>query len=767
MKTCVTCHSNYPNHFSLCPRDGTTLTEVGAWSEGMLIRGKYRIMEKVGQGGMGAVYKAFHVTFDELRALKVMNPEILGDELFIKRFKQEAVIARRLDHPNAVRVDDIDESEDGRPYIVMEYIEGDSLKKLIQEHGPLPVVRTCSIIKQVAAALDAAHRLGMVHRDIKPANIVLIQTPQGEVAKVLDFGIAKFREAQATEGLTLTGTGILIGTPQYMSPEQACGKKSDEIDGRSDLYSLGVVMYQMLTGELPFKADTTMELLLAHINTPPRPLVEARPNLRISPAMAAVVMKCLEKKPEDRPADGAALVEELDQALAEEQEFEASSEAGAATQIFSGAANTPATGSPKAKTGPLTGLTKSGPRTVAKSGGGVQPASAATPQPAVAPVVAEHAKRSAGGSSAGWRWAVVFLALIIVAGGGYGYWHLRMEHARSISAAVVPSTVPATSAASATPSSPETSTAPAPATANSETAPATASSNPPTGTESAPATTENSSSASHEEPRHRPDSLGKSNALTASTRSTPPRTSTPETPKAEPAKSETKLVASSQPPSNPPAVAKVEAPPAAQAAAPSSSAPAFRPARGPSGSFVLSTSPGTRVLVDGAMAGTVGSNGKLQVTGVSVGRHQLQLSGGGFNGFDYPVSIPAGETVFVTAQSGEPGAGQPASRPASAPSDRAPSSDRSSSSSPATVSFEVTHDHHFGSSHGPLIIGNGYIRYVASNKKDSFQAALTGITYGTRPGIFYVHLPDDKVFDFHASSPAAITQAIQQALHKP
>ncbi|MGH7868700.1 MAG: serine/threonine protein kinase, partial [Candidatus Dormibacteraceae bacterium] len=188
--------------------------EVGAWSEGMVIRGKYRIIGKVGQGGMGAVYKAFHVMFDELRALKVMNPEILGDELFIKRFKQEAVIARKLDNPNAVRVDDIDEAEDGRPYIVMEYIEGDSLKKLIQEHGPLPVGRTCSIIKQVSAALDAAHRLGMVHRDIKPANIVLIQTPEGEVAKVLDFGIAKFREAQATEGLTLTGTGILIGTPQ-------------------------------------------------------------------------------------------------------------------------------------------------------------------------------------------------------------------------------------------------------------------------------------------------------------------------------------------------------------------------------------------------------------------------------------------------------------------------------------------------------------------------------------------------------------------------
>ncbi|MGH9455409.1 MAG: serine/threonine protein kinase, partial [Terriglobia bacterium] len=451
MKTCTTCHSNYPNNFSLCPRDGTPLVEVGAWSEGMVIRGKYRIIGKVGQGGMGAVYKAFHVMFDELRALKVMNPEILGDELFIKRFKQEAVIARKLDHPNAVRVDDIDEAEDGRPYIVMEYIEGDSLKKLIQEHGPLPVGRTCSIIKQVSAALDAAHRLGMVHRDIKPANIVLIQTPEGEVAKVLDFGIAKFREAQATEGLTLTGTGILIGTPQYMSPEQACGKKSDEIDGRSDLYSLGVVMYQMLTGELPFKADTTMELLLAHINTPPRPLLEARPDLRVPAAVVAVVMKCLEKKPEARPRDGAALIEELDLALGEE--YVADAEVGAATQMFTGTAGVPAApktlagATARVKTGSLTGAVRPGLPAETKTGTGAQQ-SEVSPQENAA---MEEAKRPAGGSSAGLRWAVAILALIVVGGAGFGYWHYRMEHVGSSQPGAVSGAAPATSTASATP----------------------------------------------------------------------------------------------------------------------------------------------------------------------------------------------------------------------------------------------------------------------------------------------------------------------------
>ncbi|MGH9446075.1 MAG: serine/threonine protein kinase, partial [Terriglobia bacterium] len=313
MKSCPSCQSTYPGHFSMCPRDGTALVDAEEWSSGMVIRGKYRILNKIGQGGMGGVYKAHHVMFEELRALKVMNPDLLGNAGFVRRFKQEAVIARKLQHANAVRVDDIDEAEDGRPFIVMEYIEGKSLKSVIQEQGRLPVDRACSIAKQVAAALDAAHQLGMVHRDIKPANIVLIHTPAGEQAKVLDFGIAKLKEAHATEaeGMTLTGTGIVIGTPQYMSPEQAAGKRGDQLDGRSDIYSLGVVMYQMLTGELPFKADTTIELILAQINTPPRPILEVHPDFNIPPAVAQLVMRCLEKKPEMRPSSGSRFISQI------------------------------------------------------------------------------------------------------------------------------------------------------------------------------------------------------------------------------------------------------------------------------------------------------------------------------------------------------------------------------------------------------------------------------------------------------------------------
>ena len=314
MKTCPTCQGSYPNNYAVCPADGSPLEEIGTWSDGSIIRGKYRLLAKVGQGGMGSVYKALHLAFDEMRALKVIAPELLTDELFVKRFKHEAVITRRLQHPNAVRVDDIDEAEDGRPFIVMEFIEGKSLKKLIREEGPLPAQRVCSIIKQAASALDAAHRLGMVHRDIKPDNIALVDTPDGEMVKVLDFGIAKVKEARMGEGagLTLTGAGVVIGTPQYMSPEQAMGKRGDELDGRADLYSLGVVMYQMLTADLPFKADTTMEMLLAHMQKAPAPIGVLHPELQVPENVAALAMRLLEKNRDMRPASARALIQEIE-----------------------------------------------------------------------------------------------------------------------------------------------------------------------------------------------------------------------------------------------------------------------------------------------------------------------------------------------------------------------------------------------------------------------------------------------------------------------
>jgi serine/threonine protein kinase/formylglycine-generating enzyme required for sulfatase activity len=336
MKNCPTCGSTYPPDFAVCPRDAAALVEVGVWSEGTVVREKYRILGKLGEGGMASVYKALHVRFDELRALKVMAPHLAADPTFVRRFMQEAVITRRLQHPNAVRVDDIDEAEDSRPFIVMEYIEGRSLKEVIQQEAPIPVKRVCTIAKQVAAALDAAHRLGMVHRDIKPANIVLVApgplslldlsarpggdasrsgTGEGvELAKVLDFGIAKLKEGHIEDSklhhLTLTGAGMVIGTPAYMSPEQAKGVKGDQLDGRSDIYSLGVVMYEMLCGDLPLKADSEIGLVMAHIQTQPPPIRSLCPD--IPERIAKLVMRCLEKKAELRFTTGQALVEEIE-----------------------------------------------------------------------------------------------------------------------------------------------------------------------------------------------------------------------------------------------------------------------------------------------------------------------------------------------------------------------------------------------------------------------------------------------------------------------
>jgi serine/threonine-protein kinase len=407
MKICPTCQVSYPNNYAVCPADGTPLLETSIWADGSVIRGKYRIVAKVGQGGMGSVYKATHLAFDELRALKVIAPELISDDLFVKRFKHEAVITRRLQHPNAVRVDDIDEAEDGRPFIVMEFIEGKSLKKLIKEEGPLPYQRVLAIIKQCARALDAAHRLGMVHRDIKPDNIALVDSPEGEMVKVLDFGIAKVKEARMGEaaGMTLTGAGVVIGTPQYMSPEQAMGKRGDELDGRADLYSLGVVMYQMLTADLPFKADTTMEMLLAHMQKPPAPIAALHPELQVPDGVAVLTMSLLEKNRDLRPASGQALVQEIEKIEREEPTF-------GATRVVRPDSLMSATGAQPVSGGVTPSRPGSAASPVRPEPSRVGSVQVARPQPPYVPPQPKPAESRWG------MWAALAVLLVGVAGGG-------------------------------------------------------------------------------------------------------------------------------------------------------------------------------------------------------------------------------------------------------------------------------------------------------------------------------------------------------------
>lgn len=315
MKNCPRCFATYPDEYAVCPKDGARLTGESVWESNAVIRGKYKILAKIGEGGMAAVYKALHLLLDEPRALKVISLDLARDEQFVRRFKNEAIITRKLQHPNAVRVDDLDLAEDGRPFIAMELVEGETLKSLILRAGPLPVSQVLDVALQVCEALQAAHLLGLIHRDIKPDNIFLVPRRDATpLAKILDFGIARLKESvpgAARAGMTLTGTGVVMGTPEYMSPEQAMGKRGDELEGRSDLYSLGIVMYRMLTGELPFKADTTVEMILHHIQTTPKPPQTLKPQLGIPLPVSAIVMKALQKDREKRFASAASMVEAI------------------------------------------------------------------------------------------------------------------------------------------------------------------------------------------------------------------------------------------------------------------------------------------------------------------------------------------------------------------------------------------------------------------------------------------------------------------------
>lgn len=294
MKYCETCHSIYSNELESCPKDKESLRQVNDLMPGMIIRDKYEVLDKIGIGGMAAVYKARHLTFNEIRAIKVVNNKLLNDKEFLNRFRNEAIITRKLRHPNAVQLDDFDTTEDGRPFIVMEYVQGRNLRSWIHGTNPIPIPRALNICKQVAAALGAAHKLNIVHRDIKPDNILLVPQPgqvesTQDLVKVLDFGIAKMADASFEGNRNATQTGMVVGTPQYVSPEQASGKIGDQIDGRSDLYSLGIVLYEMITGKLPFNSDTPIGYLIHHLQTAPTP-----PS-GIAQSVSSVIMKALEK----------------------------------------------------------------------------------------------------------------------------------------------------------------------------------------------------------------------------------------------------------------------------------------------------------------------------------------------------------------------------------------------------------------------------------------------------------------------------------------
>src|SRR3954470_1838384 len=412
MKYCDTCRSNYPNDFTTCPKDQAVLRFSSELIVGMVIRDKYQILRRIGAGGMATVYEAKHIAFNEIRALKVVSSRLAEDDAFLKRFRSEAVVTRKLQHPNAVRVDDFDTTEDGRPYIVMEYVEGMDLRHAIEKSGPFSIARTLSIGKQVASALAAAHKLGITHRDIKPDNILLIQQPDGaDQVKVLDFGIAKIRDtSDMGTGYTTTKTGVVVGTPQYMSPEQAMGKSGEAIDGRSDIYSLGCALYEMLTGQLPFESETPVGLLIHHIQTTPMPPHQRAPQQRIPYALSMVLMKAMEKEKDHRYQSAEEMIEALDQALhATTAMMGSAPELGARTDLMGSAEAGPAAAAARKRITPK-------PMTP-------PPRAAAPPVPAPRAAARPVPVRAVQRKSSAPMW--VALLLLMAGGAGGGYWYMN------------------------------------------------------------------------------------------------------------------------------------------------------------------------------------------------------------------------------------------------------------------------------------------------------------------------------------------------------
>jgi serine/threonine-protein kinase len=302
MKICPKCQRTYPDEFSLCPRDGTALTAQATETEAQLAAGlsrRFRIVRRLGQGGMGAVFLADQITVGNRPvALKVLNRKLLDDPDFLMRFQNEAASTGRIRHSNVVTIYESGQADDGTPYIAMEFLEGESLGEALKRRGALPLPEVAEILQQAARGLNAAHKLGIIHRDLKPDNIFLTRGDEDQLmVKVVDFGIAKLRESSSH-----TQTGMVLGTPAYMSYEQASGMRSDELDARSDVYSLGVVVYQMLTGRVPFNSDTPVGYLRKHLMDQPPPFRAVAPGLGVPPAVESAVMKALAKDRDQRYA---------------------------------------------------------------------------------------------------------------------------------------------------------------------------------------------------------------------------------------------------------------------------------------------------------------------------------------------------------------------------------------------------------------------------------------------------------------------------------
>jgi eukaryotic-like serine/threonine-protein kinase len=315
VKICPVCSTEYADDVRFCPSDGQTLRSSSPGSDlvGQVVADRYHVVKKLGEGGMGQVYLAEHVKMGRRSAIKVLSPTMMHDPEAVARFNREAANASRISHPNVCAIYDFGETPDGLIYLAMEFIEGEPLTDRLEQDHVLPPAQAVGIGLQVADALQAAHDLGIVHRDLKPDNIMLTRGRDGsDVVKVVDFGIAKAVGGHDTQ--KVTKTGLVVGTPEFMSPEQLAG---DPLDGRSDLYALGLVLFKMLTGKLPFEGSTVQDTMVKRLTDEPTTLADARPDLRFPPGLQATLDAALTRNPIDRYQSAAKFAHDLAAVLGE------------------------------------------------------------------------------------------------------------------------------------------------------------------------------------------------------------------------------------------------------------------------------------------------------------------------------------------------------------------------------------------------------------------------------------------------------------------
>lgn len=314
MKICPRCNTKYDDKDNVCNHDGVRLQKLEEKADdkfdaliGTVLEGRFKIISKLGQGGMGAVYKAEQVRMNRMCAIKVIPEEMAKNADAIDRFDREAKMSALINDPHAVTVYDFGSTENGMYFLAMEYVEGETLSSLMRREGILPLSRVLPIVHQSGEALSAAHKQNMVHRDLKPDNIMISKKDGHDWVKILDFGIAK--QTAEDHRNDLTGTGLVIGTPLYMSPEQLSGEK---LDSRSDIYSYALIVYQMLTGCLPFQGENAQALMIKRLTDNPMPPTMANPNVQIPPGVEAAILAALARDRNMRTPIMAQFVEQLE-----------------------------------------------------------------------------------------------------------------------------------------------------------------------------------------------------------------------------------------------------------------------------------------------------------------------------------------------------------------------------------------------------------------------------------------------------------------------